>query len=144
MERIKFSVTAYELAIQMQLRIIELASSSDLYDANLEEINDTRCLLDELLAPKKINKDDLTVSDRMGKDIQERFSLFKKLFGKEGAVSNYELKEYYQKGIKVETRDDGEDEGEGEDSMGVDDEDDEEEDYSESEDDESGMDDYLE
>jgi hypothetical protein len=144
MERIKFSVTAYELAIQMQLRIIELASSSSLYDANIEEIQETRCMLDNLLEKKAIKKEDLTMSDIKGRSIQKRFALFRKLFGKEGETSNYELKEYFQKGIKVEAKAEEESGDEGESSMDESMGSEDEESGGKSEEEESNVDDFLE
>ncbi|MDJ0764614.1 MAG: hypothetical protein QNJ97_16670 [Myxococcota bacterium] len=132
MQRLKFSVTAYELAIQIQIRIIELASNSDLYQENLDTIDEARCFFDDILAEKLINKEDVSVSDRIGKKIQEKHVLFGRLFKNEGAPSSYELKEFYEKGIKLkkpaaeedEDDEDDEDEEEEEDE-GEGDEDDE-------------------
>lgn len=110
LQRVKFSVTAYELAIQIQLRIIKLAESSELYEKNIDTIMKTRCFLDEILKANLINKDSKVLSDRQGKDIQEKHVLFKKLFGKNGEPSKYELKDCYESGIEIQ-----EEEGEGED-----------------------------
>jgi len=116
LQRIKFSVTAYELAIQIQVRIIELAASSDMYKTNIDEINATRCLLDDVLKERLINKEDVTVSDTTGREIQERHVLFKQIFGKEGEASKYDLEQYYKSGIKLkkeatEKKDEGDEEG---------------------------------
>ncbi|MCP4604097.1 MAG: hypothetical protein GY847_26840 [Proteobacteria bacterium] len=150
-ERLKFSVTAYELAIQLQLRIIGLAESSSLYRTNIDEINETRCFLDEIIEGKIVKnivkKGDVTVSDSTGKKIREKHALFKQLFNKEGEFSGYELKQYYQKGIEIkppaqaeETPDPADEEvgdlSAGEDDDMTDDEEDEEED------DMSAMDDF--
>ncbi|MCP4679288.1 MAG: hypothetical protein GY854_28130 [Deltaproteobacteria bacterium] len=103
-ERIKFSVTAYELAIQLQLRIIELAASSEQYEANIDQMTETRCFFDKIIEKNPVEKGKATLSDSEGKKIQEKFALFKQLFSKEGEVSKYELKQFYQKGIKVKSK----------------------------------------
>ncbi len=126
LERLKFSVTAYEMAIQLQLRIIELASTSELYEANIDEITDTRCLLDEVLEEKVVKKDDYSITDGVGKEIQQKHALFRKLFGKDGEVSGYELKQYFEKGIKVKKKPDGEDNDEDEDEDETEDDEDDE------------------
>lgn len=97
-ERLRFSVTAYEMAIQMQLRIIELSASSDAYGQNLEEIHKTRCLIDDVLEAKLLKPDDVTLTDTAGKRIQERFTLFEGLFSKEGEIPQHKLELYYEKG----------------------------------------------
>lgn len=107
-ERFQFSVTAYEQAIQIQLRIIELAASSDLYDAHIEDITAARCLLEDILRAKLLKKEDITLSDKQGKSIADRYALFKQIFEDEGQPSKYSLKEYYENGIKLKSQADGE------------------------------------
>ncbi len=124
-ERFKFSVTAYELAIQLQLRIIELAASSENYEANIDEITEIRCFFDKIIDKNPIEKGKATLSDSKGKKIQEKFALFKQLFNKEGEASKYELKQFYEKGIKVKTlpKSDSDEDGEGDADEGDEDED---------------------
>ena len=99
LERLQFSVTAYEMAIQLQLRIIELAAGGESYAQNLAEINDTRCMMDDILQAKLLKPDDYTLNDTTGKKIQEKYNLFKSLFGKEGEIPVYELESYYDNGL---------------------------------------------
>ncbi len=122
LERYKFTVTAYELAIQTQLRIINLADSSPLYKENIEEITETRCFLDKVLKDKFLKKEDITISDMTGKKIQEKHDLFSLLFGKEGRVSGRDLKDYYKTGVKLKPKPQSEDDAEEKEDKSDDDE----------------------
>jgi hypothetical protein len=97
MQRLKFSVTAFELAIEIQVRIIKISpryEDSDLYEQQAELINEIRCELDELIA-----LDGHEISDRLGRDIQALHKQLATLLRKEGQVSDSELKTYYEEGI---------------------------------------------
>jgi hypothetical protein len=97
MERLKFSVTACELAIQVELRIVKLSpthESSELYGDNLALINEVRCGLDKLL-----EEDGYLFSDGAGDEIQTYHAQFLKVFRGEGEFSDSELKTYYSQGI---------------------------------------------
>ncbi|MDD5307942.1 MAG: hypothetical protein PHU25_11530 [Deltaproteobacteria bacterium] len=97
MERLKFSVTACELAIQVGLRIIKLSptnESSDLYRENVALINEVRCGLDELL-----EKEGYLFSDGAGDTIQTYHARFRKVFRSEGESSDLEVKTYSSQGI---------------------------------------------
>ena len=97
MQRLKFSVTAYELAVEIQVRIIKISpryEDSDLYDEHAELINEIRCELDELLA-----EDGHEVSDRVGRDLQARHKQLGAILRKEGEVSQSEMNTYLEDGI---------------------------------------------
>lgn len=97
MKRIKFSVTGYELAIEIQVRIVKLSSrfsDTGLLEEHAELIGVLRCEIDELL-----NARGHTLSDRKGKAIRERHEQLSALLRKDGAVSDRELKKYFEEGI---------------------------------------------
>jgi hypothetical protein len=99
MERLKFSVTAGELAVQVGLRIIKLSpthENSDLYRTNLALVNEVRCGLDELL-----EEDGYLFSDGAGDRIQTYHAQFRKVFRGEGEFSDFQLKTYYAEGISA-------------------------------------------
>ena len=97
MQRLKFSVTAFELAVEIQVRIIKISpryENSDLYEEHAALINEIRCELDEL-----IGQDGHEVTDRVGRDIQARHKQLGSLLRKEGEISGSELKTYLEEGI---------------------------------------------
>lgn len=97
MQRLKFSVTAYELAVEIQVRIIKISpryENSDLYEEQADLINEIRCELDELIA-----EEGHEISDRVGRDIQARHKQLGSVLHKEGRVSDSELKKYLEEGI---------------------------------------------
>lgn len=97
MQRLKFSVTAYELAVETQVRIIKISpryENSDLYEQQADLINEIRCELDDLIA-----QDGHEITDRVGRDIQARHKQLASVLRKEGEVSGSELKDYLANGI---------------------------------------------
>jgi hypothetical protein len=97
LQRLKFSVTAFELAVELQLRIIKISpryEDSDLYEQHMDLFNDIRCEIDDFVA-----MDGHEVSDRIGRAIQERHKQVGALLRKEGQVSNSELQTYLSEGI---------------------------------------------
>ena len=97
MQRLKFSVTAFELAVEMQVRIIKISpryENSDLYEQHTGLLNEIRCELDDLVA-----MDGHEVSDRIGRAVQERHKQVGALLRKEGQVSGSELDTYLSEGI---------------------------------------------
>lgn len=97
MQRLKFSVTAFELAVEIQVRIIKISpryENSDLYEQHADFINEIRCEIDELIAT-----DGHEVSDRVGKAIQARHKQLGSLLRKEGQISGSELDTYLSEGI---------------------------------------------
>jgi hypothetical protein len=96
-QRLKFSVTAFELAVETQVRIIKISpryENSDLYEEHAVLINEIRCELDELVA-----QDGHEVTDRVGRDLQARHKQLGSLLRKEGEVSGSELRDYLENGI---------------------------------------------
>lgn len=103
MERLKFSVTAYELAIEIQLMIFKISPGgsepSALYGRNIKEINETRCFLDELVGKNLLRMKRLQVSDPVGKEIQERYDRLQTLFQGEADIPKIALKKYFEQGM---------------------------------------------
>ncbi len=100
LDSVKFSVTAFELAIQLQLRIIMISPEgtdpSDLYEEQLSLINEVRCELDDLIAKKTF-----IVSQMNGSKIRDYHDQFKKVFRKTGELSSTAYERYYENGIKA-------------------------------------------
>ena len=99
MQRIKFSVTAYELAIRVQLRVIKLSpryEDSSEYDKNIALIHDARCLFDELLAAEGAS-----VPDGVGRKVQRTHDQLKSLIRKDGTLTASEFSTYLEEGIQV-------------------------------------------
>lgn len=97
LNRLKFSVTAYEQAIETQARIIKISPSfedEDAYDENKDLILEFRCFMDEVAQDI-----DYTISDGVGKEIQRYHDLFDKLLRKSGELAKSELREYIEEGI---------------------------------------------
>lgn len=97
MQRLKFSVTAFELAVEIQVRIIKISpryENSDLYEQQADLINEIRCEIDDLIAI-----DGHEVSDRVGKEIQLRHKQLGSVLRKAGQVSGSELETYLSEGI---------------------------------------------
>lgn len=150
MDRIKFSVTAYELAIGDQLRIIKLSprhGDSALYGDNRELVDMVRCNIDALL-----EREGHTVIDSEGRDVQRLHAQVKRVFRKEGETKGPELETYLEEGIPSAPEDEDDDEGMaplsddsegGDDDWGDDEEDDDEDDGAESSDADDEDDDEL-
>jgi hypothetical protein len=98
--RLKFSVTAYEKAIETQVIIIKLSPSyndSKLYEELAPMIADIRCALDSMAqAPEH------TVSDKAGKIVGQYASRMDLMAGKECAVTSAERTDYFENGIGTE------------------------------------------
>lgn len=106
--KLKFSVTAYELAIEAQARVIHLSpnfDASDLWAANRALFDDMRCYFDGLVAEDA----PLVISDSVGRDIQRWSQKIADLLKTQGKLSSYELRETFEKGIMDRSK-----EGEGE------------------------------
>ncbi|HUT76927.1 MAG TPA: hypothetical protein VM285_04535 [Polyangia bacterium] len=98
-QRLKFSVTAWELAIGTQARIIKASpqfEDAPSYGEAAGLINEFRCFLDKLLAHAEH-----TVSDGMGKALRGYKVEIERQLGRDGAVSPNELRNYYENGIPV-------------------------------------------
>ena len=105
-EKAKFTVTACELAIKLQLRIINLSKEeTEAYDANADKINETRCLFDKVLEKKGksmlfvgkggfINRTDAS-------KIQDEYAHYQQLLGELGDPRNSQVKEVFENGIPV-------------------------------------------
>jgi hypothetical protein len=97
MQRLKFSVTAYELAVKLQVRIIKISpryEDSELYGEHANTINEIRCDLDDIVA-----KDGHTVGDADGSMLQKHYARLSALLRKAGDISGSELKTYLEEGI---------------------------------------------
>ena len=95
----KFSVTAYELAAETMLRVINLESSGNpLYEEHRERIDAARCDLDKILEMKE---EEFLLGKASGRDIQAMHAGLKALFRKEGEVSRYQLKDTLKDGLKA-------------------------------------------
>ena len=102
MERFRFSVTAYEQAIELQLRISELMGTSAQYAQHSKELTDMRCTLDAIIEQRNLEDGDVVLSDREGRDIQQLAARLGELFGGEGKIRAQDLKTYYEQGIGLE------------------------------------------
>lgn len=129
LERIRFSVTAWEMAIETQARIIE--ASSRLADAETRGgdagvVDDFRCYVDGLLG-----RTGHRITDGTGKTIRAYKVEIEGLLDRDGALTSSELRRYIEEGVEVE------------DEVEVDDEDsaDQEEDEAEGDEDEPEADD---
>jgi hypothetical protein len=105
-EKAKFTVTACELAVQIQMRIIALAEAGGaLYDDNLKELNEARCLLDEILEKKgkvvglKIGKG-VFIKKGKGQEILDVHTALEEKFGEKGRARDRELETIYENGLK--------------------------------------------
>jgi hypothetical protein len=105
-EKAKFTVTACELAVQIQMRIIALAEAGGaLYDDNLKELNEARCLLDEILEKKgkvvglKIGKG-VFIKKGKGQEILDVHAALEEKFGEKGRPRDRELETIYENGLK--------------------------------------------
>jgi hypothetical protein len=106
MQRLKFSVTAFELAIATQARIIKASprfEDAPSYRENAEAINGFRCYLDKLLA-----RDGHLVSDGVGETLRAYKAELERLLDRDGTVSPAELRAYYEEGIAVGAAPEGE------------------------------------
>jgi len=101
LERLKFSVTAYEIAIELELRIIKLSpqfEDSSRYGEMLPLFEEIRCNFDKI-----IKSNGHTLSDSEGKKIQDYYSRVKAVLINEGKISQFELKRYFEEGIEDES-----------------------------------------
>jgi hypothetical protein len=100
MSALKFSVTAYELAIEAQLRVIKISpkfEGSSLYAENRATFDEMRCYFDKLVAEGS----HLVVSEVIGRDIQKWSQRIKSLLQTKGRISDTELRQYFEEGIKT-------------------------------------------
>jgi hypothetical protein len=105
MQRLKFSVTAWELGIGAQARIIKASpqfEDAPSYGEAAGRINELRCFLDKLLA-----REEHTVPDGMGETLRERKVEIDRLLDRDGTVNPAELRNYYENGIMVDVREEG-------------------------------------
>jgi len=117
-ERVRFSVTAWELAIETQARIIKASprfEDAESYGEGAETINRFRCYLDRLLA-----REGHLINDGTGKTLRAHKVEIDDLLDRDGAVTPSELRGYLENGIEVDAAvdrddDDEEEEDEGED-----------------------------
>lgn len=128
-ERAQFTVTACQLAVEIQMRIINLAEAGGAsYEENSKGINKARCLLDEILEKKgkvvglKIGKG-IFIKKGKGGEIQKIHAAFEDKFGKEGRPRNSEIEMVLEKGMKppkVGKKGEGDEGEEGEEGGGPD------------------------
>jgi hypothetical protein len=106
MQRLKFSVTAFEIAIQTQARIVKASprfEDAPSYGESAGVINTFRCYLDKLLAA-----DGHLLPDGVGKRLREFKVEIEGRLGRDGAVNSAELRSYYEQGIAApEASDEG-------------------------------------
>jgi hypothetical protein len=99
LEKLKFSVTAYELAIEAQLRVIKISpkfEDSPLYSENRALFDEMRCYFDGLVADGTGH----VVSDRVGRDIQQWSQKVGSILKSHGRLSDSELRDYFEEGIQ--------------------------------------------
>lgn len=100
MQRLKFSVTAYEMAVWVQARIIKISprfEDSPKYKEYESTINKIRCYLDKLVADPEH-----TVSDVTGKKLQNHKARIDSLLLREGTLTKSEFASYLEEGIVSE------------------------------------------
>ncbi len=100
LQRLKFSVTAWEMAVWVQARIIKISprfEDSPKYVEYASIINKIRCYLDKLVADPEH-----TVSDVTGKKLQAHKTRIDTLFRREGTITKSEFASYLEEGIVSE------------------------------------------
>ncbi len=100
MQRLKFSVTAYEMAVWVQARIIKISpqfEDSPAYEEYASTINQIRCDLDKVIEDPKH-----TVSDVTGRKLQRHKARIDSLLRREGTLTKTEFASYLEEGIVSE------------------------------------------
>ena len=99
LEKLKFSVTAYQLALEAQLRVIKISpkfEDSPLYSENRAVFDEMRCYFDGLVADGTGH----VISDRVGRDIQQWSQKIGSILKSHGKLSPSELRDYFEEGIQ--------------------------------------------
>jgi len=97
LRRLKFSVTAYEQAIETQARIIKISPNFDnspKYKKHRDIISEIRCFYDQVAEDL-----DYVVSDGDGKQIRQYHDLISNILRKDGELMKPELQDYIDQGI---------------------------------------------
>jgi hypothetical protein len=97
MQRLKFSVTAYEMAIATEARVIKASprfEGAASYDEAAPRINEFRCYVDKVLA-----RDGNLVSDGVGESLRAYKAEIDGLLDRDGALSSAEIRAYFEEGI---------------------------------------------
>jgi hypothetical protein len=105
--KLQFSVTAYELAIEAELRVIQISpkfEGSELWAKNRVLFDDMRCYFDGLVAADTPH----VISDPVGRDIQQWSQKVAEILKTQGTVSDYDLREYLEKGMSEGSTDEEE------------------------------------
>ncbi len=100
LQRLQFSVTAYEMAVWVQVRIIKISpkfEDSSVYKKYASIINQIRCDLDKVLEDPEH-----TVSDVTGRDLQRHKTRIDTMLRREGALTKTEFSSYLEDGIVSE------------------------------------------
>jgi len=99
LSRLQFSVTAYELAIQTQLRIIKISpkqENSPMYSEHRKMFDEMRCFFDELVAEGTGHE----IADPVGRDVQLWSKKIGDILKNQGRLSSYELRRFFEEGIR--------------------------------------------
>jgi hypothetical protein len=99
LEKLRFSVTGYELAVETQLRIVKISPKFDgspLYTEYREVFDAMRCDFDALIEEPERHK----ISDAEGAMIQRWSQRVGAILRKEGQLSHGELNGYLEEGIR--------------------------------------------
>ena len=97
LQRLKFSVTAYEMAVWVQTRIIKISprfEDSPAYKEYASTINKIRCDLDKVLEDPEH-----TVSDVTGKKLRGHKARIDTMLLREGTLTKTEFANYLEEGI---------------------------------------------
>lgn len=100
MQRLKFSVTAFELAAEAQLRVIKASpkyEDAGVYEEQRALVDELRCAVEELL-----EDDGHLVSDSDGRRLQRLHARLDRAFRDAGTLTRSELRGYLADGIPVE------------------------------------------
>ncbi len=100
LQRLQFSVTAYEMAVWVQVRIIKVSpkfEDSSAYKEYASIINQIRCDLDKVLEDPEH-----TVSDVTGRNLRRYKKRVDTLFRREGTLTKTEFASYLEEGIVSE------------------------------------------
>jgi hypothetical protein len=99
LDKLRFSVTGYELAVETQLRIVKISpkfDNSPLYEEYRAVFDAMRCDFDTLIE----EPDEHTISDTEGRAIQRWSQRIRAILRKEGELSQGELNDYLEEGIR--------------------------------------------
>lgn len=98
-DRLRFSVTGYELAIETQLRVIKISpkfDNSPLYKEYRPLFDEMRCFFDTLVAEPEKH----VLADAEGRDIRRWSERVGAVLRKEGRLGPGELAGYLEEGIR--------------------------------------------